>query len=61
MQEALQDLNEQLEESHNQTENDLREEVDLKENKVREVNVIWYGALIDITPSYYIHCKHCNA
>lgn len=40
MQEALQDLNEQLEESHNQTENDLREEVDLKENKVREVNVI---------------------
>lgn len=36
-QEALQDLNEQLEETHNQTEQEMREEIDMKENTVREV------------------------
>ena len=38
----MQDLNEQLEETHNQTENEMREELDMKENKVREVRYLLY-------------------
>ena len=37
-QEALRDLNEELEESHLQTEHDLREELDMTNNKKREVS-----------------------
>lgn len=37
LQEALRDLNEELEESHIQTEKDLREEIDMSRNKVVEV------------------------
>lgn len=33
----MQDLNEQLEETHNQTENEMTQEIDMKENTIREV------------------------
>ena len=36
-QEALRDLNEELEENHIQTERDLREELEMNNNKLREV------------------------
>ena len=37
IQEALRDLNEELEENHIQTEQDLREELDMASNRTREV------------------------
>ena len=40
IQEALRDLNEELEETHVQTERDLREELDMSANRVREVSAI---------------------
>ena len=38
-QEALRELNEELEETHVQTEHDLREELDMADNKIREVSI----------------------
>lgn len=44
-QEALRDLNEELEENHIQTEHDLREELEMNNNKLREVILFVRGQL----------------
>ena len=48
----MQDLNEQLEETHNQTENEMREELDMKENTIREVCKIMINLFLRNTEVY---------
>ena len=50
-QEALRDLNEELEENHVQAERDLREELEMNNNKLREVQI---KTLYDIVIIFFL-------